>query len=276
MPAPQANAMAQAAKNIFRGKSVALPRDWQSPGKQFADAFSIEEKQVPANSARNLFREPTLNQYHVDAARTIGTKFAHYLEGIAAAICGAVGRWMRMTFIAGVTINGSLGRMQPGAVVGPSLAPMIMAAAPRRTNMEVRYSMAIAGAVDQAWKSWQSGLNGILLYPAFDAIAGPLAPPTPNVPIPLMALSSRGESALSPPSLKDQMLTLLAEPGALHAGDLFEAVARALHSDFQSFKSSTLVTNVLGSGPVPSFSPPLAPVGPVVAGSVIPRPGVFV
>ena len=32
----------------------------------------------------------------------------------------------------------------------------------------------------------------------------------------------------------------------------------------------------VGAGPVPTFAPPFLPVGPVLAGTVIPTPGVFV
>ena len=72
------------------------------------------------------------------------------------------------------------------------------------------------------------------------------------------------------------MSGFLADPEANHAVDLFEAISQAFNTVFQTFKASTLVQNVLGTGPVPSFAPPVAPVGPVVAGTVIPTPNVFV
>jgi hypothetical protein len=68
----------------------------------------------------------------------------------------------------------------------------------------------------------------------------------------------------------------LADPQALHASDLFDAIAKAFNTVFQTFKASTLVNNVLGMGPVPTFAPPFVPAGPVLMGSVIPMPGVFV
>ena len=58
----------------------------------------------------------------------------------------------------------------------------------------------------------------------------------------------------------------LADPTALHASALFDAIAKAFNTVFQIFKASTLVQNVLGTGPIPTFAPPFVPVGPVVAG----------
>jgi hypothetical protein len=34
-----------------------------------------------------------------------------------------------------------------------------------------------------------------------------------------------------------------------------------------------MVMMVMGQGPVPTFSPPYVPVGPVVSGTILPTPG---
>ena len=117
---------------------------------------------------------------------------------------------------------------------------------------------------------------GTLMYPAFAAFPGPVAPPMPNIPLPLIAFSSPGESGLSPSTLKITMDANLADPKALHASDLFDAIAKAFNTVFQIFKASTMVQNVLGMGPIPTFAPPFVPVGPVVMGTVIPTPGVLI
>ena len=41
------------------------------------------------------------------------------------------------------------------------------------------------------------------------------------------------------------------------------------------WKASTMISGVMGTGPVPTFAPPFVPVGPVVAGSIVPTPGVL-
>jgi hypothetical protein len=276
MPAPEKQAMADMAKTIFRSKGLALPGKWQRPGRQFTDAFAMEEKQVRPNAPLNLFREPTLNKYHVDSSREVGRKFDAFIEGITAAICEAVDQWIKSTFICCVTINGAVGLMPPGSLVGPALLPLILSTAPKNTFQEIRYSAAIAGAVDRQWKLWQAGVAGMLSYPSLAAISAPLAPPIANVPQVLMALPSAGEAALSPAALRAEMHRLLDDPEAQHADVLFEAVARAFSNAFQKFKSTSLVQNVLGTGPVPTFAPPAVPAGPVMGGTVIPKPGVLV
>jgi hypothetical protein len=275
MPAPDAKALGETAKANFLSKNIQLPQKWESPGDQFPDAFKLEELVTAPNSPSTLFRETTLNKYHVDTAKKIGGQYKKYFEAVMAAISDAVDKWMKMTMITTVLINGPVGVLLPGGVVGPPLMPFILAKAPKKTDMETKYSTAIANAVSQQWQIWQTGLMGTLMYPAFAAFPGPMAPPTPNVPLPLIALSSAGEAALSAEALKGMMTSFLADPDGNHAPDLFDALAKAFNTIFQTFKASTMVQNVMGMGPIPTFAPPFVPVGPVVAGSVIPTPGVF-
>jgi hypothetical protein len=276
MPAPQKTILAQLAKINFMSKGINLPMNWSQPGEQYPDAFKPSEIAVAPNSPMNLFRDATLNKYHVDTAKTIGKQFEKYIDGICGAICDGIDKWMKMTMITNALINGPVGVVLPGSVVGPPLMPLIFATAPKNTPQEMKYSNAISSALGTLWQAWQAGLMGTLMYPAFAAFPGPVAPPMPNIPLPLIAFSSSGESGLSPISLKSTMDTNLADPEALHASDLFDAIAKAFNTVFQVFKTSTLLQNVLGMGPVPSFAPPFVPVGPVVMGSVIPKPGVLV
>lgn len=275
MPAPQKSILSKLSKINFVSKNINLPINWDHPGDQYPDAFHESEKNVPPNPPMNLFQEPTLNKYHVDTARDIGKKFEDYIEGICSAICDGIDKWMKMTPIAGVIINGPVGTLFPGCVTGPPLMPLIFATAPKRTPQELKYSRAISNAIGTLWLPWHMGLAGTLMYPPFAAFPGPLAPPTPNVPLPLAAFSSPGETGLSPDSLKNMMEANLAEPTALHASDLFDSVSRAFNTIFQTFKTTTIVQNVLGTGPVPTFAPPVVPAGPVLAGTVIPVPGVL-
>ena len=67
----------------------------------------------------------------------------------------------------------------------------------------------------------------------------------------------------------------LADPTALHASDLFDAISKAFETVFPMFKATTLVNNVLGTGPVPTFAPPVVPVGPVLGGIGIGPRGAF-
>ena len=276
MPAPQKSMLVQLAKINFISKGINLPMEWSQPGEQYPDAFKPSEVATAPNSPMNLFRDATLNKYHVDTAKTIGKQYEKYIDGICGAICDSIDKWMKMTMITSALINGPVGVVLPGSFVGPPLMPLILATAPKSTPQEMKYSNAVASALGTLWQLWQTGLMGTLMYPAFAAFPGPVAPPMPNIPLPLIAFSSPGESGLSPSTLKITMDANLADPTAQHASDLFDAIAKAFNTVFQIFKASTMVQNVLGMGPIPTFAPPFVPVGPVVMGTVIPKPGVLV
>lgn len=276
MPAPQKSMLTQLAKINFISKGINLPMDWSQPGEQYPDAFKPSEVATAPNSPMNLFRDATLNKYHVDTAKTIGKQYEKYIDGICGAICDSIDKWMKMTMITSALINGPVGVVLPGSFVGPPLMPLILATAPKSTPQEMKYSNAVASALGTLWQLWQTGLMGTLMYPAFAAFPGPVAPPMPNIPLPLIAFSSPGESGLSPSTLKITMDANLADPTAQHASDLFDAIAKAFNTVFQIFKASTMVQNVLGMGPIPTFAPPFVPVGPVVMGTFIPKPGVLV
>lgn len=270
MPAPQSTALSATAKLNFAGQGIRLPVAWQDMGPLYPQAFRPAEQCTPNNPPNNLFHEPTVNRYHTGAARTVGQSMARYIDGVCEAIADAIAKWMNLASVAALTINGPIGTLLPGGVTGPPLKPFILAKAPRDTEMETEYSQAIAEAVSNGWQNWQQGLSGVLNYPAFAAAPMPMAPPTPNTPAPLVTFGSTGEGALTPVALEHAMLAALSQEGQ-HAGALFKAVSESFHTHFQTFKTSTLVSNVMGTGPVA-----VPPSGPVTGGTVIPTPGNFV
>lgn len=277
MPAPQKAMLAELTKINFISKNIIIPTDWQYPGDQYPQAFTPWELFFPPNPPTNLFSEATLNIYHVWAAKILGEAFEKFIEGICGAICDAIHKWMKLTTITGVIINGPVGIITPGAVKGPPLGPLILASAPQETSQQLKYSQAIANAIGNLWQNWHLGLSGTIMYPpTFAACPAPVHPPTPNLPQPLITLSSSGESALSPKNLKSTMEDNLGDDEALHAEELFDSIAKAFNTVFQIFKASTLVQNVLGTGPVPTYAPPLVPVGPVLGGVGNSPPGCLV
>jgi hypothetical protein len=64
--------------------------------------------------------------------------------------------------------------------------------------------------------------------------------------------------------------------GSREHQNLYEALAEAFEAAFNIWKVTTMVTNVLGTGPIPTFAPPYVPVGPVVGGTGTMTPGGFV
>lgn len=278
MPAPQGALFAQLTKTIFVGKNINLPISWKDMGEQYPDAFELAERAVAPNSPVNLFKEPTTNKYNVGSAKDIGQKFNTYIDGICGAICSGIGMWMIMAKFSSVQVAAVSAIGAPGCLSGPELKPLILPSAPMMTSQEQKYSKAIAAAFNDGWKTWQDGITipGLPFYPAFAAFPGPQAPPMPNIPMPLITLPSTGETGLSPMTLKKSMEDNLADKDALHASQLFDAISQAFAMVFIIFKTTTMVMNLLGKGPIPTFAPPFVPVGPVVGGDVLPTPGILI
>ena len=114
MPWPPKDLFIQLAKLNFCSKSIMLPMRWQEPGDHYPNAFQPGEKAVPPNIPLNLFREETLNKYHVGSAQDIGKQFETYIEGICGAIHSAVDQWRQMAMISGVVITGPVATVRHG------------------------------------------------------------------------------------------------------------------------------------------------------------------
>lgn len=249
MPAPQKSMLSQLTKLNFASKAIKLPTQWSQPGNQYPDAFKASERMVAPNPPLNLFREPSLNKYHVDTAKKIGKQYEKYIDGISGAICSGIGDWMKMASMVGVVTGGPVGVVRPGCVLGPPLMPLIFKSAPKSTAQELKYSKAIATAFGTSWQSWHMGISGAMAFPSLPWT------PCPNVPMPLIALPSVGEAMMSPTTLKMSMMGNLGDPTALHAMDLFDAIAKSFAMVFQTYKGATIVMNVFGTVAVANGPP---------------------
>lgn len=275
MPAPQSSVMQELAKAQFRTFMIKLPLDWRQPqgdaGKQYLQAFKPSEL-VAIPPVGKLFVPASVNKYHCDTVSEISGKIERFIDGICSAICQAWSTWQTSAVLTGVTIFGPVATL--GQLVGPPWLPIIMGAAPKSTPMELRYSMAIAMTLSNAWMQYTASVKvpGLTWYPAFAAFPGPMAPPMPNVPSPVVALT-QVTVPVSKMVLKGQMCSNLGDPRALHHVELFDSIADAFEKVFLIWQTSTQVTNVLGFGPIPTFAPPVVPMGPVVGGSGNMMPG---
>ncbi len=159
-----------------------------------------------------------------------------------------------------------------GTLVGPPLEPLILAAAPKGTPSELRLSAAVASVFGTTFLSWQESVTipALPLYPAFAAFPGPIAPPTPNVPFPLtQLLSARSVMA----GLGGAIATMFGDPADPNGASICNAIGSALEQAFLDWLTVTQVTNIFGTGPVPTFAPPYVPVGPVIGGVGTMTPG---
>ncbi|HTL35435.1 MAG TPA: hypothetical protein VL326_20045 [Kofleriaceae bacterium] len=268
------------AKAKFAGNSLMVPDKWQQPsgdpdGDHYGKAFKPEEKvTAPAVAVPPLFTAHSMNKYHTDVQKMLTSKIGGYINGICSAIASAWSQWQTASTLVGVVINGPVA--MGGQIVGPPLGPLILASAPKASPMEMKYSNAIANTLGTAWLSFTATVKvmGMPWYPAFAAVPSPVAPPAPNVPCPFAALMQVPVS-ISASVTKGQMIGMLGDPQAMYHKEIFDAVADAFEKTYNLWKVSTMVTNVLGTGPVPTFAPPYVPVGPVMGGVGNMTPGGF-
>jgi hypothetical protein len=192
----------------------------------------------------------------------------------------AHGMWRQMAQFWNIMINGNTAMGLPGCLTGPALEPFIRTAPGVSGDQGSAAGLrdAVAKGVSSCFAAWQQGLTvpGLVWYPSFVAVAGPMAPPTPSVPSLLSAYPSAGTAMLGHQMLRQEILNAL--PQALRVPQVDTCagqLAQSLATYFSTWLGMQPVVGVMGQGPVPSFAPPHVPVGPVVGGTVIPMPGVF-
>ncbi len=280
MPAPQSAMVKQLARLKFSSFGLKVPQNWQNPSgdpgaKHYSDAFQPSEKATaPDTTVPPLFMPASLNKYHTDAQKMHNSNVGQFIDGIVDAICSAWSTWQTAATMVGVVINGPTA--VGGQIVGPPWTPLIMAQGPKNTPMLMKYTTVVANVIGTAWLSFTGTVKvtGMPWYPMFAACPSPVAPPTPNIPCPFAALTQVPVS-ISTNMLKMQMVGQLGDPNAPFHKELFESIADAFEKTYNLWKVSTMVTNVLGTGPVPTFAPPYVPVGPVVGGVGTMTPGGF-
>src|SRR5258707_1071134 len=120
---------------------------------------------------------------------------------------------------------------------------------------------------------------GLPLYPAFAMFPGPMAPPMPNIPVPLISCPSAMMSRMADPSqMANEMKSAL--DGGLKKDDkdkhheaLFDALATVISLAFMIWLPSQQMMTVMGEGQIPTFAPPFVPAGAGGVGGDFPRPG---
>lgn len=270
--------MKQAARLKFTSFNLKAPSNWKQPqgedAEHFSKAFRPEEK-VTSPGMPPLFQPATLNKYHTDSQKMLIAKFGGFIDKTCDAICSAWSTWQSSASMAGILVNAMTATA--GQVVGPPLTPLILAQGEKTPPMANTYTTVIATVIGNAWLSYTATIKvpGLVFYPAFAAIPSPVAPPTPNVPFPVAALT-QVTASLAPATMKQQMCAMLGKADAPFHKELFESICDAFDKMFTVWQASTMVTNVIGSGPVPTFAPPYVPVGPVVGGIANMAPGGFV
>lgn len=202
---------------------------------------------------------------------------AAVIDAIKPAVKHAVDMWKISAHFSDLKVMAVSAIGTPGCLDGPELESHIRSHSKIQSLSGLARDMAngIAEAFSDSFFLWQNAVMvpGLPWYPAFAAYPAAMAPPTPNVPMPLISCPSNRVSKLTVPSeLADTIEQAL--PANLSSETAFiNRVAGGLALGASTWLASAQVMNVLGYGPVPSFAPPYVPVGPVVGGTNIAAPG---
>jgi hypothetical protein len=223
------------------------------------------------------------NKYHQDACDKIGQEFKDFHDAMIDAVEFAHKLWKAQAKFKDLKVNAVTVLGTPGCLDGPELesniknAPMVASF----TGNKQKHRDAVAKGVSKCFKNWQDKVTipGFPWYPAFAAFPGPMAPPMPNIPMPLIAcVSAKVTDIIMGSQMKKEMDDAL--DGGLKNKDkdkqyeaLHDAIATALSLAFLIWLVSQQAMLVLGKGPIPTFAPPFVPVGPVVMGDNIGAPG---
>ena len=194
------------------------------------------------------------------------------LTSARAATSAAVGTWQGGAALISVQINAvtAIG----GQVLGPPLTPFLLGGM-LADGVPADVAGAFAGAAGDGFLAWADSLQvpGLPWYPSFAAFPGPSAPPTPNVPTALSTLGGN-RAQVSAGVVAARIIGALgaraADPAWIEAAASF---GNFIGTSFALWSATTLVTNVLGTGPVPSFA--TGSPGPVVGGTGTMAPGGF-
>ena len=135
----------------------------------------------------------------------------------------------------------------------------------------------LADLLADLWTDYFAAFSTVIQFPAFAMWPGPMAPPTPGLAQMLIAGASTNAALMTTLTLHAAGINL--PPSARASEDVEQAwrqVTGWFASRFASCLASTMLMNVLGSGPVPTWAPPPVPAGPVQGGTIMRSQGVLV
>jgi len=274
---------------LFMAHSFKLPVDFSRPysdypADHYTKAFKPEDLvAVPKLIPPWFFPAEIPNRYYQETCDKIGRDFKDFHDAMIDAVVYAHNMWKLQAKFKDLKIMAVSAIGTPGCLDGPELESLIKSAPMTAsfTGNKAKHRDAVAKGVSKCFKRWQDNVMvpGLPWYPAFAAFPGPMAPPMPNIPTPLIAcVSASMADIVTPGAMKSEMDNAL--DGDLkdkdtdrHYEALHESIATVLSLAFLMWLPSQQVMLVLGKGPVPTFAPPFVPVGPVVMGDNLPIPG---
>jgi hypothetical protein len=274
---------------VFLGHGLKLPSQFQAPSgdpgqDHYRQAWQPADKiAIPQLIPPWFIPAEFGNKYYQDTCDHIGNDFKTFHDKMLDAVGYAHNMWKLQAKFQNIMVNSLTALGMPGCLTGPDLESFIKNApmCATMTGNMAKHRDAVAKGVSECFKKWQDNVTvpGLPWYPAFVAFPGPMAPPMPNVPTPLIACPSPMMASIcAPMEMKSAMGNAL--DGGLKSKDndkqyeaLHMAIATVLSVAFTTWLPMQQVMLVMGKGPIPTFAPPYVPVGPVVMGDIISTPG---
>jgi hypothetical protein len=273
----------------FLSNQLKLPTEKAKSGKAgFADKYFKDRDAPDLGAAPQTIPPWFLPQkfgykYHQKSCDEVGKAFKDFHDAMIDAVQYSHNMWKLQAKFKDLKIMAVCAIGTPGCLDGPELesniknAPMV---ASFSGNM-AKHRDAVAKGVSKAFKNWQDNVMvpGLPWYPAFAAFPGPMAPPMPNVPMPLITcVSSKMTDIILPDTMTQEMDDALdsglkKEDPEKHYHALHDAIATVLSLAFLMWLPMQQVMLVMGKGQIPTFAPPFVPVGPVVNGDNLAIPG---
>ena len=155
---------------------------------------TIVKQQTTVETANTVYSAQSLLYPDISVAdqsgQIQGLATDENLTRLKAAVKYGVDMWRLQAHFCNIQIMGQSAIGTPGCLVGPALEPWILQAPGiiGATGLWATLSQAVAVAVDINFRQWQDSVTvpGLPWYPGFVAVAAPFAPPTPNIPMPLV------------------------------------------------------------------------------------------
>ena len=274
---------------VFLSKNLKLPSQFKPPSgntaqDHYRQAWQPADKiAIPKLTPPWFLPAESGNKYYQDACDQIGNNFKTFHDAMLDAVGFAHNMWKLQAKFQNIQVMAVSAIGTPGCLSGPDLEGLIKQApmCATMTGNMAKHRDAVAKGVGECFKKWQDKVTvpGLPWYPAFAAFPGPMAPPMPNVPTPLIAcISPMAASICAPMDMKSAMGNAL-DSGLKNKDNdkqyeaLHEAIATVLSAGFTIWLAAQQVMMVMGKGPIPTFAPPYVPVGPVVGGDILSIPG---
>ncbi|MBQ9396133.1 MAG: hypothetical protein IJU23_11565 [Proteobacteria bacterium] len=238
-----------------------------------------------ADGIVSYFKTQDPHTLHMTTATTMTSIYKSFIYTMLDAVAYAFNIWRLTLKFDNLKINGPAVVGSKGCLSATGDFEKLFLTFPGHSQFALgkhynKWRDAVGKGVAKCLKNYIDNVTipGFPWYPAFAAFPGPVAAPMPNIPFPLIACPSTGLADITVfTKLKKAMLDEFDDGCAEKCHDdihktIFEAIATSLSAGFLIWVSTQMINAVMGTGNIPSFAPPVVPVGPVVNGQNLPAP----